>query len=511
MLKNTNSSLPKSRLVNGDERLKYKLLRTKFLLPLSDKLGRETRIKDGFILIEGEYIKEVGEFDEQRVRDILDTYGPELVVLGAPAHKSKQNMVPQINGVALPGFVKAHGHDHESPIIGIAKDVPLTTWLDSAVNLFTGFLHTEEEKLKKHFGRSPYLITYIKARLDDLQHGITTALVHHCNFNKYHVNELVEANQKAGTKIMIAVGSQDRHYDSRILDKPATVAVERLDELYEKYRDTPNIKIIPGPDQFFSNGPQLLKALKEWAKKHNTLIHIHSSEEPATTKWFTEEYGMTPVEYGHSIAFLDEKTFVGHQVHNTENDLQILTQTKTKVIHNPLANTILGSGMPPLQEFKRRGIKFAISTDGSGSADNQNIINAARVAAQYQKTLHQDATLMTAQDVLERITIVPAQILGFKTGSLESGKLADIIIIDLSKPNLIPTHLDTVVENLIWAANGNEIQYVISNGQLLINDYQFTKLKSEKILQQVQELSEMFHEYKQTIIPEKATGIRNKT
>ncbi|MFX0124417.1 MAG: amidohydrolase family protein [Candidatus Hodarchaeota archaeon] len=488
--------------------MKYKLLRTKFLLPLSDKIGRETRITDGFILTEGEYIKEVGEFNEQRIHDILDSYESELEIIGPPIHQTKEYKVPQINGIALPGFVKAHGHDHESPIIGIAKDVPLTTWLDSAVNFYTGFLHTEEANLTKHFRRSPYLITYLKARVDDLQHGITTSLVHHCNFNKYHVDELVEANHMAGTKIMIAVGSQDRHYDPRILDKPATVAVERLDKLYEKYKDTPNLKIIPGPDQFFSNGPELLKALKKWALEHNTLIHIHSSEEPATTKWFTEEYGMTPIEYGHSISFLDEKTFVGHQVHSTEKDLQILAQTKTKVVHNPLANTILGSGMPPLQEFKKRGIKFAISTDGSGSADNQNIINSARVAAQYQKAVHQNATLMTAQDVLERITIIPAQILGFNTGSLEPGKLADIIIVDLSRSNLVPTRSDNVVENLIWAANGNEIQYVISNGLVLINDYQFTSLNIHEILQQIQELSEMFCEYRQAKTPQKATGVR---
>ena len=491
--------------------MEYKLLRTKFLLPLSDRIGRDTRISDGFIFIEGEYLKEVGEFNEQRIQEILNNYGSELEIIGSESQVTEASKVPQINGVALPGFVKAHGHDHESPIIGIAKDVPLTTWLDSAVNLYTGFLHTEEASLTKHFGRSPYLITYLKARIDDLQHGITTALVHHCNFNKYHVDELVEANREARTKVMIAVGSQDRHYDTRILDKPATVAVNRLDELYQKYKDSKDIKIIPGPDQFFSNGPELLRALKKWAQEHNTLIHIHSSEEPATTKWFTEEYGMTPIEYGHSIGFLDEKTFVGHQVHNTENDLQILSQTKTMVVHNPLANTILGSGIPPIQEFKKRGIKFAISTDGSGSADNQNIINAARVTSQYQKAFHQNATLMTAQDVLERITIVPAQILGFNTGSLEPEKKADVIIVDLSKPNLIPTRLDNVVENLIWATNGNEIQYVISNGQLVIDDYQFTKLKSEEILRQVQELSEMFIEYKNRTEPERVTGVRERT
>ena len=284
--------------------------------------------------------------------------------------------------------------------------------------------------------------------------------------------------------------------------------MERLNELYEKYNETPNIKIIPGPDQFFSNGPELLKALKKWSQERNTLIHIHSSEEPATSKWFTEEYGMTPIEYGHSINFLDENTFVGHQVHNTENDLQILAKTKTKVVHNPLANTILGSGIPPLQEFKKRGITFAISTDGSGSADNQNIINAARVAAQYQKAHHQDATLMTAQDVLERITIIPSQILGFNTGSIEPGKLADIIVFNLTVPNLTPTRLDNVVENLIWSANGNEVQYVISNGNLLINDYQFVNLDIKNTLQQIQELSEIFYEHKRRTKAEKVTGIR---
>jgi 5-methylthioadenosine/S-adenosylhomocysteine deaminase len=308
---------------------------------------------------------------------------------------------------------------------------------------------------------------------------------------------------------MIAVGSQDRHYDPRILDIPTKVAIDRLEQLYEKYKDEPNVTIIPGPDQFFSNSPELLSALKKWARNHDTLIHIHSSEEPATTKWFCEEYGMTPIEYGHSIDFLDEKTFVGHQVHNTDNDLNIISKTKTKVVHNPLANTILGSGIPPLQKFKQLGIDFAVSTDGSGSADNQNIINAARVAAQYQKAHSQDATVMTAQDVLERITIVPAQILGFNSGSLDVGKSADIIIIDLSVPNLRPTREDNVVENLIWAANGNEIQYVISNGNILIDNYTFITLNVNEILQNVDKLSTMFYEHKFHTAAQKATGIRD--
>ncbi|MHA1971922.1 MAG: amidohydrolase family protein [Candidatus Hodarchaeales archaeon] len=492
--------------------MQYKIIRGRFVVPMSEKLGLETRIADGYVLIKGDRIEEVGKYTIEKNSEIMLKYGSEVEIIGGSGDfLTNDQEVPQIDGLILPGFVKAHGHDHESAIIGIAKDVPLTTWLDEAVNLYTGFLHSHEEQLTKELGVSPYELSYLKARIDDLQHGITTALVHHCNFNKYHVDELVRANEKAGTKIIIAVGSQDRHYDPRILDKPVSVAIERLDNCHEKYKENKNVKIIPGPDQFFSNGPELLKSLKKWANEHETLIHIHSSEEHATTQWFKKEYGMTPVEYGYEIGFLDEKTFVGHQVHNIDHDLELLAETKTKVVHNPLANTILGSGMPPLQKFKKMGIEFAIATDGSGSADNQNIINAARVAAQYQKAYHHDATLMTAQDVLERITIVPSKILGFETGSLEPGKIADVIVLDLSVPNLTPTREDNVIENLIWAANGNEIKYVISNGEVVVNNYKFTKVNTGEVLSKIQKLSEIFYKYKKQTTAQKATGVRDSS
>ncbi|MHA2176178.1 MAG: amidohydrolase family protein [Candidatus Hodarchaeales archaeon] len=493
--------------------MKRILVRTRLMVPLSDSMGRTTRLEDGYILTEDNLIKEIGTFNSDHINELIKRCRKEKVVLqvvgGENEQVSNSNDIPQINGVALPGFVKAHGHDHESPIIGIGKDVPLTTWLDESVNLFTGFLHQKENTLTKRFGRSPYLLTYLKARIDDLQHGITTAVTHHCNFNKYHVPELVEANKLANTKIIIAVGAQDRHYDPRILDKPPEVAIKRMNDLYEQFKEEPNIHIIPGPDQLFSNGPELLKGLKQWANEHQTMIHIHSSEELATTEWFREEYGKTPIEYADSIDFLDKNTFVGHQVQNTDQDLEILAKTGTKVVHNPLANTILGSGIPPLQKFLNHEITFAISTDGSGSADNQNIINSARVAAQYQKAFHKNATLMQAQDVLERITVIPSEIIGkFNIGSLEVGKSADIVILDLSQPNLTPTRIDNVVENIIWAANGNEVKYLISNGELVINDYQFTHIDISHLLNQIQELSELFLKFKGEVIAQKATGVR---
>ena len=333
-----------------------------------------------------------------------------------------------------------------------------------------------------------------------------TCMTHHCGANKYHVQEIIDANELAGTRMIVAVGSQDRNFYEKVLDKTPQEVVERMDGYYKQFGHLPRSFVVPGPDQFFSNGPELLRALKDWANRHDTFLHIHSSEEYNTTEWFKKEYGMTEVQYAHSLGILDQNTILAHQVQCTQEDLVLLQKTGTKIVHNPLANTILGSGMPPVIKMLEMGIPVAISTDGSGSSDSQNILAAARLASQYQKALHKDARLLPAQKVLEMITIEPAKMLGFNAGSLAPGKDADIVLIDLRRPNLTPSKLSNVVENLIWASDGSEVQYVIANGHLLKDDYRFVTLDERRILHNVQVLSEQLDDYKKAIGDLKGTG-----
>lgn len=484
----------------------YQFIRAEYVLPISDFFGRTTRIQDGYVLYQNDKILEVGKYDDACGTRILQKFSPLFVVGGTKKIAEALPDLICLPGILLPGFVKAHGHDHESPIIGIVKDVPLTLWLDGAVNVFTKFLEERGDELARQLRQPPHLITYLKARLDDIYYGITTSLVHHCNYNKYHIDEILAANEQAGTRMIIAVGSQDRHYYEKILDLDIPAVLARMDEYFQKASACKRTSVIPGPDQFFSNGPQLLKALKKWANDHGTLIHAHSSEEYNTTEWFKKQYGMTEVQYAHSLGFLDERTLLAHQVHCTDEDLVLLQKTGTKIVHNPLANTILGSGMPPIVKMLEMHIPVAISTDGSGSADNQNILAAARLASQYQKALHRDARVLPAQQVLEMITLEPARMLGLNCGSLEPGRDADMVLIDLRRPNLRPTKISNVVENLIWASDGSEVRYVIAAGVLLKDDYRFTTLDASSILQNVQRLSELLDEYKKVIGNLKGTG-----
>jgi 5-methylthioadenosine/S-adenosylhomocysteine deaminase len=485
---------------------RFTLCRAEFLLPLAAP-DRGERIQDGYLLSEGELIREVGRYTPEIGRRIREACGPALHVMGAPAAAED---VPRLRAVLMPAFVKAHGHDHEQPLIGIAKDEPLTAWLDHAVNPFTGFMNSQHGRLRRELSESPHLVTYRMARLCDIHYGITTSMVHHCNFNKYHVRELAQANEAAGTTMIVAIGGQDRNYVEEALDRPEQ-ALERLDAALA-IDGLERTSFCPGPDQFFSNSREMLVPLKAWAREHGTLFHIHSAEEPGTTRWFSREVepGLTEVEFAESLGILDRDTVLAHQVNCGPRDVEILARTGTKIVHNPLANTILGSGMPPVVEMLAAGVPVAISTDGSGSADNQNILAAARLAAQYQKAKHQDATLLGSQQLLEMITSVPAGFLRQEQGELAPGRRADWILLDLDRPNLTPTRLDNLMENIIWAADGSEVDTVVARGRVLKQSGRILPFADGTtpagIMAGAQRLSELFAEYRRTAPELRGTG-----
>lgn len=476
----------------GNTEHRFVVCRAKFALPLSEP-DRALRIEDAYVLADGETILEAGHYTDAVGKRLFDTYGRTLHVMGDPL---TDDVIPCMNGVLLPAFVKAHGHDHEQLIIGIAKDEPLTSWLDHAVNPFTRFLRIQKEELSELLGCSPQLAVYRMARLADIHYGITASMVHHCNFNKYHLEEIAQANEEAGTTMIVAVGGQDRHYMEEVLDKPGE-AVKRLERAVS-LNGLERTTFCPGPDQLFSNSREQLIPLKRWAREHDTLFHVHSAEEPNTTRWFTEEIepGMTPVEFADSIGILDESTVLAHQVNCGPKDLEILARTGTRIVHNPLANTILGSGMPPIMEMIAAGIPVAISTDGSGSSDNQNILAAARLAAQYQKAFHQDATLLPSQQLMEMITVIPSKILRLNQGELAPGRQADWVVLDLDRPNLAPTRLDNLTENLVWAADGSEVSTVVARGRILKKEGRIFPFEDgatpEQVMKNVQILSERF-------------------
>lgn len=486
---------------------RVKFIRARYLIPLCGANPKET-IEDAFILTDGDTIAAAGAYETALWQKLSEKYGKEIFVFGA---ETGQGEPPLLNIAITPAFVKAHGHDHESLIIGFARDQKLTAWLDHSVHPFSRFIEDNEERLREDFGCSPYLVAYRHSRLNDIYYGITAALSHNCDYAKYRLDDMHLANLEAATAMIIAIGSQDRFYDARILDTPE-VALKRMDEALEKFGNDSRFRCIPGPDQLFSNSRALLVPLKKWADQHGTLIHAHSSEEPATTAWFQREVepGFTPVEYADNIGFMDENVILAHQVNCGPRDVDIIAERRASVVHNPLANTILGSGMPPVIEMLAKGVRVAIATDGSGSADNQNMINAGRLASQYQKALHADATLLPSVDVLRMLTDIPAQVLRFNKGRIAPGMDADFIAFDLDRPNMVASTAVNVLDNLIWAADGSEISHVVGSGRIMKYNHRvldFDGVSIAKIKDDARRLTGMFADYFKNAPEIKGTGI----
>jgi 5-methylthioadenosine/S-adenosylhomocysteine deaminase len=241
----------------------------------------------------------------------------------------------------------------------------------------------------------------------------------------------------------------------------------------------------------------------KWARDNGTLIHIHSSEEPATTSGSPER---TDDRGGvaQRIGFLDRDTLLAHQVNCTENDLRILRETAPWSSTTP-SRTRSSGPASAAHPHDGDGIPVAVSTDGSGSADKPEHHQRRSVASQYQKRSTPTATLLPRVQALELITVEPARCSDERRND-RAGRDADLVLMDLRGANLTADGLDTVVENLLWAANGSEARYVVAAGELLLDDYRPTRVDATRILSDVQRLSELFMEYASTAPEVRGTG-----
>lgn len=162
--------------------------------------------------------------------------------------------------------------------------------------------------------------------------------------------------------------------------------------------------------------------------------------------------------------------------------------------------------MPPVPEMLARGIPVAISTDGSGSADFQNIISAGRAASQYFRGLHADPKQLPAAQCLEMMTTVPAKMLGIKAGQLRPGYRADWNLLDLNRPNLCPTHIVNVTENFLWAADGNEVTTTMAGGVMVKDRGVFTTIDVPSLLAEVTALTDEMMVYREHAEEIRGTG-----
>ena len=239
----------------------------------------------------------------------------------------------------------------------------------------------------------------------------------------------------------------------------------------------------------------LLIKVRELANEYNMGIHIHVSETEKEINDILDEKGLRPFEYLDKIGLLGPDVVCAHSVWLSDNEIEIIKKNNVKISHNPCSNMKLASGIAPVSKLIENDICVSIGTDGASSNNNLDLIEELKIASLLQKVSTLDPKVLDSDEAIAMGTIKGAEALGLddEIGSIEVGKKADIILIDTNSANMVPDS-SSLSSNVIYSANGSNVDTTICNGKILMENKKLTALDEqeiyEKARQAIKELKE---------------------
>ncbi|MCK4435655.1 amidohydrolase family protein, partial [Candidatus Bathyarchaeota archaeon] len=241
-----------------------------------------------------------------------------------------------------------------------------------------------------------------------------------------------------------------------------------------------------GPHTAYTCTEETLGKIREKASQAGIGIHIHLSELGTTPPYIARKSNLSEVELLENQGFLDDDVLAAHCIHLTTKDITILAKRGVKVAYNPVSNMKLAQGISRVKELIDADITVGLGTDGAASNNSLDMFETMKIAALLQKLHYRDPTILRAREVLRAATIKGAEALGLhnKIGTLEVGKRADIILVDLNRPNLVPLH--DIYANLVYSARGCDVDSVIVDGKILMENREVKTLNEEEVIKKAE-------------------------
>ncbi len=373
--------------------------------------------------------------------------------------------------LALPGLVNSHSHSAMTLMRNYADDIALESWLFD--NIFP-----IEAKLTD---RDVYWGTMLGIA-EMLKSGVT-AFADMYMF----MDEVARAVTETGIKANLCKSPVQFFEGGELkrLDKSQGTV-----DYYNQYHNSADgrIKVFVEIHSTYMFNEQTLTNAASLAKQLNTGIHIHILETATEVESSKRDYGMTSVEICEKTGVLDVPVLAAHCVHLTDSDLEIMRKKGCSIAHNPSSNLKLGSGIARVPEMISRGINVCLGTDGAASNNNLNMFEEMNLAALLHKGVAMDPQLMKADTVLKMGTCNGAKAIGFDdTGKISEGMKADIILIDTDKPHFYPKN--NPMSTAVYSAQASDVDTVIIDGNIVMQNREFTGIDEEKIKYEVHSLS----------------------
>lgn len=409
--------------------------------------------EEASIVIRGNTIESVG-----KIKDAEEKYPEARLIDGA-------------GKLVMPGLVNTHTHVPMTIFRGYADDMPLHEWLYEYIfPIESEFINAENVTLGTRL-----------AMAEMLRSGTTTF-----NDMYYFVDEIARVVDATGMRAVLSEGL----IDFAAPGSPTPEDGLRLsEELIRKWGSHPRITISVSAHAPYSCSAKLIQEGKALADKYQVPFNIHLAE---TRKEFDQSIartGFTPTGYLESLGVLDKNLIAAHGVHLTPEDIELIAARGVSVAHNPECNMKLASGVAPVPALLKKGVKVGFGTDGVASNNNLDLFEEINTAAMLHKLISNDPTVLDAKTVVEMATIGGARVLGLdkEIGSLEPGKRADLIILDMKQPHAHPVY--NIYSLLVYSMKGSDVETVVIDGRIVMENRKFIYLDEEGLYAKAEEVA----------------------
>lgn len=414
-------------------------------------------IQDGYLAIRGDRIVDIGSKAE-----LSKKYLPKKKILAS-------------GKAIIPGLINTHTHVPMVLFRGIADDLVLQEWLEKYI------FPAEAKNVSRDFC---YWGT-MAGCLEMIKGGITTYVDMY-----YFEDAIAEATSKAGMRGVLG----ETLIDFPVADnKTPQEALAYTEKFVERWRNSPLIIPAIAPHAPYTVKPDHLLAVKEFAEKQNIPIVTHLSETQGEVDDIQKRYGARPIMHLEKLGLLSNRLIAAHVVWANSEEIELLKKRGVGVAHNPQSNMKLACGVAPVPEMLKAGVAVGLGTDGAASNNDLNLFEEIDTAAKLHKLNSKNPTVISAQEALEMATIRGAKAIHLEKeiGSLEIGKRADLILINLENTHHQPLY--NLYSSLVYATKGSDVETTIINGKIVMQNKKVLTLNEVEINKQVKK-------YKQQIL-----------
>lgn len=389
--------------------------------------------------------------------------GSKIVFVGKNCDKKADREINLNGNLLMPSFKNAHTHSAMTFARSLADDLPLQPWLYDMI-------FPMEAKLT---GKDIYHLSKL-AFLEYLTSGVSA-----CFDMYYFPEDMARASVDFGFRTVMTCGLNN-----------FKESIEKLEEYYNKfnnYNELINYQL--GFHAEYTTSRELLEGISALAQKYKAPVFTHSSETESEVAECIERYGKTPTALFEELGLFNYGGGAYHSVWVKDNDLEIYKKRGVYAVINAGSNSKLASGIAPVSKMIEKGIPLAIGTDGPSSNNALDMFREMYLIAATQKLKDKNAASTDANKILEMATVGSAKCMGLDNCDIiDKGKTADLIVLDLNRPNMHP--INNITKNIVYSGSKENVKLTMINGKILYENGEFVGIDTDEIYRNAQKITD---------------------